>query len=137
MNVKERNVHVEDAEEWSWIKGSVTLSVSPLSASRSALGDGSKDDGENTSIDYNLFGLHHVPNGTINLFGLPEGMRIDIRNIPRLYPQHQNITHHIILSELERELQIQESNLLLSDVQPDGEEAPRHYSYPNATPSSH
>ena len=102
MNVKERAVHAPNLTDWSWVKGSATLS-SP-----------------EQSIDYSLYGLHFIPNGTINLFGLPDGMRIDIRNIPRLYPDHGNVTHTIILAELEKELRIQENALMLSDVEPDG-----------------
>ena len=103
MNVKERQVHLPNATDWSWVKGSATLSA-----------------GEN-AIDYAFYGLHFLPNGTMNLYGLPDGMRIDIREIPRLYPGHQNITHQIILAELENELAVQEASLMLSDVQDDGE----------------
>jgi hypothetical protein len=50
-------------------------------------------------------------------------MHLDIRNIPRLFrdEHHRNISRGIILAELEKELQVQRENLLLSDVRPDGE----------------
>ena len=102
MNLRER--HIEgNFSEWNWVKGGVTLSS------------------ETESIDYNFYGLHHVRNGTYNLFGQPDGIRIDVRNIPRLYPEHHNTTSQIILVELEKELKSQQDNLLLSDAKPDGE----------------
>ncbi|KAK4685270.1 transmembrane E3 ubiquitin-protein ligase, partial [Tremellales sp. Uapishka_1] len=104
MNVKERRTEAE-VDDWTWVKGAATLGAN-----------------EHT-IDYDLYGLHFVPNGTYNLFALPDGIRIDIRNIPRLYPDHHNITSRIILAELKKEMKKQESALMLSEVKDDDETA--------------
>lgn len=90
--------------DWHWVKGVATLT--------------SADD---SAIDYNLYGLHYVPNGTYSMFGLPDGMRVDIRNIPKLWPNHPNATHAIILEELEKELRVQQDSLYLTEVKADGE----------------
>ena len=104
MNLKERHVEATNYSDWNWIKGSASLFA-----------------GDVLSVDYNFYGLHFVPNGTYDLFGLPDGMRIDIRNVPRLCPEHHNQTRGIIMAELEKELRVQEDNLMLSEVRPDGE----------------
>lgn len=101
MNVREREIE-GNFSDWTWVKGGATLASN------------------HSTIDYSFYGLHHLPNGTINLFALPDGMKIDIRNIPRLYPDHHNETSQIILLELEKELKTQQDNLMLSDVKPDG-----------------
>lgn len=88
--------------EWAWVKGKITLRG-------------------NASTDYDMFGLHHIPNGTYEAFALPEGVRIDVRHIPRLYPHHHNTTASIVLAELRRELKREEEAFLLTDVNPDCE----------------
>lgn len=90
--------------DWTWVKGAATLRAA-----------------DESTIEYNFYGLHHVPNGTYNLYGLPDGMRIDIRNIPRLWPDHADLTRGIILAELEKELKAQEQSLYLSEVKADGQ----------------
>lgn len=102
MNLKEREVE-GNFSDWSWVRGGASLST------------------DDNSVDYSFYGLHHLPNGTYNLFGQPDGVKIDIRNIPRMYPDHHNVTRDIILSELEKELRSQNDNLLLTDSTPDGE----------------
>lgn len=102
MNLRERTIE-GNYTDWTWIKGGATL--------------GSADD----SIEYSFYGLHHLPNGTYNLFARPDGVRIDFRDIPRLYPEHHNITSQIILVELEKELRGLQDNLMLSELKPDGE----------------
>lgn len=89
--------------DWIWAKGAATLTAA-----------------DESTVEYNFYGLHHVPNGTYNLYGLPDGMRMDIRDIPRLWPEHANVTRGIILAELEAELKVQQDNLYLSEVRPDG-----------------
>ena len=104
MNLKERAVTMANMTDWAWVKGGATLAA-----------------GEDRSIEYSFYGLHYIPNGTYNLFGLPDGMIIDIRNVPTMYPEHQNETGQIIMAELEKELAVQENNLLLSDAPRDSE----------------
>ena len=101
MNLKERGLDGEWSD-WTWVKGAATLTA------------------DVKTIDYDFYGLHYTPNGTYNLFAQPDGTRIDIRNIPRLYPEHPNITSRIVLAELEKEYKSQQDALLLSDVKPDG-----------------
>jgi hypothetical protein len=119
MNVKERSIlpakggsnvtGAFDDAEWSWVKGVITLSGS------------SNLTFTQTSLDFDFRGLHHLPSGTFELYAMPDGTYLDVRNIPRLYPTNQNITRGIIWRELEKELEIQEASLLLTDVRPDGE----------------
>ena len=90
--------------DWNWVKGVATLTAA-----------------DDSAVDYNLFGLHYVPNGTYSMFGLPDGMRIDIRHIPTVWPDHLNTTRAIILAELEKELSVQQESLYLSEVRADGE----------------
>lgn len=95
--------------EYHWVRGSATLRTSKATGSR--------------SIDYNFYGLHHRPNGTYELYGVPDGMHLDIRNIPRMYrgERERKEIREIVLAELEKELKVQKDMLLLSDVRPDGE----------------
>ena len=102
LAVMEKNTGA-DRVDWTWVKGVATLT--------------SVDD---STIDYNLYGLHHVPSGTYSMFGLPDGMRVDIRNIPTLWPDNLNVTREIILAELEKELQVQQNSLYLTEIRPDG-----------------
>ena len=117
MNVKERipeaasrpassNISNVDLSPWTWIKGSLTLRTSEEAGDR--------------SIDYAFYGLHFVPNGTYELYALPDGMRLDVRRLPLLFPQARNASEAIALAELEKELAVQQSQLLISDVRPDG-----------------
>lgn len=109
MNLNERPVEaaknttasdVPDAEDWNWIKGTVTLT-------------------SDASIEYDVFGLHHVPNGTYELYGQAQHTRIDIRNIPRLFPAHHNTTAHIIMAELQKELRFRENQLVTVEAKSD------------------
>lgn len=114
MNLKERspsqstNYTSSGVEDWTWVKGVASISTAE----------------EEDTIEYNLFGLHHVPNGTYGMWGLPDGMRVDIRHIPVMWGGHENVTRDIILGELEKELQVQEDSLYLVDVKPDGKSYP-------------
>ncbi|WWC98821.1 hypothetical protein V866_005714 [Kwoniella sp. B9012] len=138
MNLKERNIssvspELEDEfktngtdwekyEDWTWIKGSLTLSTSNKSPSSSSDEYHNDVDGGSTdkSISYDFFGLHYLPNGTYNLYGLPEGMRIDIRKLPYLWNvQHQTVTKEIILRELEKEVRNLDGNLMIGDLRDD------------------
>ncbi|KAK8850346.1 hypothetical protein IAR55_004264 [Kwoniella newhampshirensis] len=129
MNLKERNVslvpsetdsssdyrnetgkdkyEVDEYADWTWIKGSATLYA------------GSE------TIAYDFYGLHHRPNGTYNLYALPEGMRVDIRKLPGLWGDSLgqgdvgNVTREIVLRELEKEVKTQEELLILNDVRND------------------
>jgi hypothetical protein len=100
---------VTRGSEYHWVRGSATLRTSKANGSR--------------TIDYNFYGLHYRPNGTYELYGVPDGMHLDIRNIPRLYrgERERKESREIVLAELEKELQVQKDMLLLSDVRPDGE----------------
>ncbi|BEJ11489.1 hypothetical protein CspHIS471_0109110 [Cutaneotrichosporon sp. HIS471] len=86
---------------WAWVRGLLTVGT------------------PNISLEYKFYGLHHIANGTYELFSLHESQRVDIRNIPTLYPAHHNETVQIVLAELKKELQIQEDSLLLTDVRPE------------------
>ncbi|WWC65490.1 uncharacterized protein I303_108108 [Kwoniella dejecticola CBS 10117] len=143
MNLKERNISsivpdLEDVyrangteweryEDWNWIKGSLTLTAqTPPTILNLTEVDGlantetSLESGE-TTISYDFFGLHYLPNGTYNLYGSPEGMRIDIRKIPGLWygQAHQNVTKEIILRELEKEVRNIDGNLMIGDLRDD------------------
>lgn len=117
MNLKERypesnaSLHdpddVHSTHDWTWVKGVASLS-----------------DGDENSVEYNFYGLHHIPKGTYRMFGLPDGKRVDIRNIPRLWADDErlaNLTRAIVAAELERELKAQQNSLYLVDVRQDGE----------------
>lgn len=91
------------APTWAWVRGGITVGA------------------PNTTLEYKFYGLHHIANGTYELFSLHESQRVDIRHIPTLYPDHHNETAQIVLDELKKELQIQEDSLLLTDVKPEGE----------------
>ncbi|OCF42632.1 hypothetical protein I317_03491 [Kwoniella heveanensis CBS 569] len=135
MNLKERNISApttnsDDADkdndmypEWTWVKGSGTLTTS----------EDAKDGRQ--SISYDFYGLHYKPNGTYNLFAMPEGMRVDIRKLPYLWMTAggkkdgngtgegagitAKETKGIILRELEKEVAVQEDLLIISDVRDD------------------
>lgn len=109
MNLNERQVEaaknttesgVPTAEDWNWVKGTVTLSGAQ-------------------TVEYDVFGLHHVPNGTYELYGQPQHTRIDIRSIPRLYPEHHNLTSRLIMAELKKELRYREHQLVTPDAKGD------------------
>ncbi|WVW81137.1 hypothetical protein I302_103128 [Kwoniella bestiolae CBS 10118] len=137
MNLKERNIssmspEMEDEhrtngteweryEDWNWIKGSLTMSTSDKKPSTSDKDqEAIQSSPVDRSITYDFFGLHHLPNGTYNLYGLPEGMRIDIRKIPYLWnTRHQNVTKEIILRELEKEIRNLDGNLMIGDLRDD------------------
>ncbi|CAK9785846.1 hypothetical protein CC85DRAFT_287654 [Cutaneotrichosporon oleaginosum] len=92
---------VARAPKWAWVRGGITVGA------------------PNTTLEYKFYGLHHIANGTYELFSLHESQRVDIRHIPTLYPDHHNETAQIVLTELKKDLQIQEDSLLLTDVKPE------------------
>ncbi|WOO79767.1 DSC E3 ubiquitin ligase complex subunit 1 [Vanrija pseudolonga] len=92
-------------DDWVWVKGTSTIETSIGSA-----------------VNYGFFGLHFVPNGTYTLYAMPEGLHIDVRNIPPLLPAHHNITSSIVLAELEKELKAQEDSFVLTDVKDEPED---------------
>lgn len=131
MNLKERNVSSSidlsddppysadenGYSEWAWVKGALTLTSRPVSVSSTSLDE---------TITYNFYGLHHIPNGTYNLFALPEGMRLDIRRLPGLWGEARwggevgNETREIVLRELDKEVKVQQELFVLGDMRPDG-----------------
>ncbi|OXG23479.1 ligase [Cryptococcus neoformans Tu401-1] len=137
MNLKERNVsssidrpddlshptQKDDNEypEWTWVKGALTLTSRPVPLSPSS----STSTASDQTIIYDFYGLHHIPNGTYNLFALPEGMRPDIRRLPGLWGEKRwgeeagNETRGIVLRELEKEVKVQEGLFVLGDMRPD------------------
>ncbi|KAL1409803.1 hypothetical protein Q8F55_003800 [Vanrija albida] len=92
-------------DDWVWVKGTSTIETRDF-----------------RGVNYGFFGLHFVPNGTYTLFAMPEGLHIDVRNIPPLFPAHHNITSRIILAELEKELKAQEDSFVLTDVKDEPED---------------
>ncbi|KAE8537615.1 hypothetical protein D1P53_006324 [Cryptococcus gattii VGV] len=130
MNLKERNVSSSidlsddppysadenGYSEWAWVKGALTLTSRPASVSSTFLDE---------TITYNFYGLHHIPNGTYNLFALPEGMRPDIRRLPGLWGEARwggevgNETREIVLRELDKEVKVQQELFVLGDMRPD------------------
>jgi hypothetical protein len=103
-----------DLDDWAWVRGTASLSS-----------DGRENETYQT-VDYNFYGLHFIPDGTYHLLGVPEGKRVDIRQIPALFandPERQNMSRSLILGELEKEFKIQNDELLLTDVRPEGEAA--------------
>ncbi|WVQ85781.1 hypothetical protein IAT38_007948 [Cryptococcus sp. DSM 104549] len=137
MNIKERNVSAaldgvpglsnataglgdvdELYENWTWIKGSLTLTSRP-----SAPTEGSSTDDK--TMVYDFLGVHYLPNGTYNMYALPEGMRMDIRKLPGLWGaklgsgEVVEATRGIIMRELEKEVRVQEEMFVLGDVRPD------------------
>ncbi|WVQ74741.1 hypothetical protein IAR50_004346 [Cryptococcus sp. DSM 104548] len=129
MSLRERNIskplgdewetkeHVEYAD-WTWVKGSLTLTFRPKGQTSSIADE---------TILYDFYGLHYIPNGTYNLYGLPEGMRPDIRRLPGLWGKEKsdvegsvgNATRGILLREMEKEVQNQETTFVLGNMKPD------------------
>lgn len=120
MQLKERAITThrgdvtpnENYTDWTWVKGGITLTT----RSDPVDGSGGKE------IEYEFYGVHHIPNGTYDLYGLPEGKRIDIRHIPLSFTgEAYEVVREVILLELEKELKSQEDNLLLMDAKVDCE----------------
>lgn len=142
MNLKERNVSSSvdppdglshpaqkdgnEYPEWTWVKGALTLTSRPAPLSPSS----STSTASDKTIVYDFYGLHHIPNGTYNLFALPEGMRPDIRRLPGLWGENRwggevgNETRGIVLRELEKEVKVQEGLFVLGDMRQDGKLIP-------------
>ncbi|WWD20527.1 hypothetical protein CI109_105003 [Kwoniella shandongensis] len=106
---RETGIEIEGYPDWTWVKGSATLYST-----------------NDEQIAYDFYGLHHIPNGTYNLYALPEGMRVDIRRLPGMWGETLgiggevgNVTRGIVLRELEKEVKSQEDLLILNDVQSD------------------
>lgn len=128
FNLKERSILDIKGHEnttfdgWTWVKGGITLydegqpALFALDGEDFEVEEGSKQD-----IEYEVYGLHHVRNGTYRLFGMPEGMRVDIRRIPTLFDnkEEHDLAAEVILLELEKELIHQQENLLLMDAKTD------------------
>ncbi|ODN80188.1 hypothetical protein L198_07845 [Cryptococcus wingfieldii CBS 7118] len=129
MSLRERNISKpigdewkskEDVEytDWNWVKGSFTLTSRPPNQV-STLND--------ETIIYDFYGLHHLPNGTYNLYALPVGMRPDVRRLPGLWGEGKNgvqgsvgnVTRGILLREMEREVGNQENAFVLGNMKPD------------------
>lgn len=130
FNLKERTIADFDGHAnasfhgWTWVRGGITLyqpdttdSVSPPTEQES--GQESADGGQ--SIEYEVYGLHHVRNGSYRLFGMPDGKRVDIRRIPTLFEgvEEHDLAREVVLLELEKDVKKQEENLLLADAKPD------------------
>lgn len=79
------------------------------------------EEGSKHEIEYEVYGLHHIRNGTYRLFGMPEGKKADIRRIPTLFdnPEEHDLATGVILLEMEKELKHQQENLLLMDAKAD------------------
>jgi hypothetical protein len=103
FNMKERPSE-GNVTGYNWVKGSLTLSTE-----------------EKDEVDYQFFGIHQIASGKIGFWGLPDGMRIDIRNMVSAWSDEEDkvIVREIIKGELEKELRKQRDNLMMSDVTPD------------------
>jgi hypothetical protein len=73
-------------------------------------------------VKYGFYGVHDIESGKIGLYGLPEGLNIDIRELPRLWKEEEDktVVREIVKAELEKELRKQKESLLLSDVPTEG-----------------
>jgi hypothetical protein len=128
FNLKERSILDVQGHEnstfngWTWVKGGITLYDEGLPTVSIAEGEAvAEEEGSKTNIEYEVYGLHHVRNGTYRLFGMPEGMRLDIRRIPTLFDNQEEhgLASQVILLEMEKELLHQQENLLLMDARVD------------------
>jgi hypothetical protein len=128
FNLKERSILDAQGHEnstfngWTWVKGGITLYDEGLPTVAIAEGEAVAGEvGSKTNIEYEVYGLHHVRNGTYRLFGMPEGMRLDIRRIPTLFDNQEehDLASQVILLEMEKELLHQQENLLLMDARVD------------------
>jgi hypothetical protein len=125
FNLKERFILDSDGHQnatytgWTWVKGGITLfadSSPPLS-----IVDGEEVEGDRREIEYEVYGLHHIRNGTYRMFGMPEGKRVDLRRIPKLFENEDehDLATSVVLLEMEKELKHQQENLLLMDARED------------------
>lgn len=126
FNLKERLILDSDGHQnatyngWTWVKGSITLfSDTPPITSNA---EDEEIEGDKREIEYEVYGLHHIRNGTYRMFGMPEDKRVDIRRIPTLYENgdEHDLATQVILLEMEKELKHQQENLLLMDAREDG-----------------
>ena len=108
---------------WTWVRGGITLFSDTPSGSTTTIDDQGEEveEGSKHEIEYEVYGLHHIRNGTYRLFGMPEGKKADIRRIPTLYnnPEEHDLATGVILLEMEKELKHQQENLLLMDAKED------------------
>lgn len=142
FNLKEKSISDLDGHAnatfhgWTWVRGGITLYQPKADATPVEHGDApgseateageEKEDEEKTtagqSIEFEVYGLHHVRNGTYRLFGMPDGKRVDIRRIPTMFEgtEEHDLAQEVILLELEKDVRKQQDNLLLADARPDG-----------------
>jgi hypothetical protein len=125
FNLKERFIldpdgHLNSSYNgWTWVKGGITLfsDTPPLFTNA----EEEETEGDKREIEYEVYGLHHIRNGTYRMFGMPEGKRVDIRRIPTLFENQEehDMATRVILLEMEKELKRQQENLLLMDAKED------------------
>lgn len=151
FNLKERTINGFDGHPnstfhgWTWVRGALTLyqpeevDTLPTTTKGTSKQQGEpegedfeeekeREDG-GTNIEYDVYGLHHVRNGSYRLFGMPDGKRVDIRRIPTLFEgiEDHALAQEVVLLELEKEVRSQRESLLLSDARTDCESSPRVY----------
>jgi hypothetical protein len=130
FNLKERFITDKDGHQnttfngWTWVRGGITLfSDSPVEmvTNTDTLLEGQEEISDKKEIEYEVYGLHHVRNGSYRLFGMPEGKKVDIRRIPTLFDNQEehDLATQVILLELEKELKHQMDNLLFMDAKQD------------------
>lgn len=124
FNLKERLILDPNGNQnttyngWTWVRGGITLfsDTPPLFSV-----EGEEPEGEKQEIEYEVYGLHHVRNGTYRMFGMPEGKKVDIRRIPTLFENEveHDLATGVVMLEMEKELRHQQENLLLMDAKED------------------
>lgn len=157
FNLKERTINGFDGHAnstfhgWTWVRGALTLyqpedtgakkqeKADQIPPQQEGEGEGADQDDEEestvdggTNIEYDVYGLHHVRNGSYRLFGMPDGKRVDIRRIPTLFEdvEDHDLAREVVLLELEKDVRSQRENLLLADARADSESTPFSFSIP-------
>ena len=147
FNLKERTINGFDGHPnstfhgWTWVRGALTLyqpeemdagipNQEPPGSKQEGdqvegteIAEGKEEVDGGTNIEYDVYGLHHVRNGSYRLFGMPDGKRVDIRRIPTLFEgiEDHHLAQEVVLLELEKDVRSQKENLLLSDARTDCE----------------